>query len=142
MPGGISIFGWLVGLVFRDRVFLCSPGCPGTSSVDQAGLELRNPPAFASQVLRLKVCATTSWLFVFVLFFVYFCFSLGSPGCPRTDYVDQTGLKLIDPLASGAGDKGTVWDWRDGLAVKSTDCSSKSPEFNSQQLYRVVHNHP
>jgi hypothetical protein len=33
---------------------LCSPGCPGTHSVDQAGLELRNPPASASQVLGLK----------------------------------------------------------------------------------------
>ncbi|GAB1301010.1 Mediator of DNA damage checkpoint protein 1 [Apodemus speciosus] len=32
-----------------DRVFLCSSGCPGTHSVDQAGLELRNPPASASQ---------------------------------------------------------------------------------------------
>ncbi|GAB1285580.1 RAS protein activator-like 2 [Apodemus speciosus] len=38
-----------------DRVSLCSPGCPGTHSVDQAGLELRNPPASASQVLGLKV---------------------------------------------------------------------------------------
>jgi hypothetical protein len=28
--------------IFRDRVFLCSPGCPGTHSVDQAGLKLRN----------------------------------------------------------------------------------------------------
>ena len=28
--------------LFRDRVSLCSPGCPGTHSVDQAGLELRN----------------------------------------------------------------------------------------------------
>jgi hypothetical protein len=44
---------------FRDRVSLCSPGCPGTHSVDQAGLELRNPPASASQVLGLKACATT-----------------------------------------------------------------------------------
>jgi hypothetical protein len=35
-------------LVFRDRVSLCSPGCPGTRSVDQAGLELRNPPASAA----------------------------------------------------------------------------------------------
>jgi hypothetical protein len=34
-------------LVFRDRVSLYSPGCPGTYSVDQAGLELRNPPASA-----------------------------------------------------------------------------------------------
>jgi hypothetical protein len=40
-------------------VSLCSPGCPGTHSVDQAGLELRNAPASASRVLELKVCATT-----------------------------------------------------------------------------------
>jgi hypothetical protein len=45
--------------VFRDRVSLYSPGCPGTHSVDQAGLELRNPPASASRVLGLKACATT-----------------------------------------------------------------------------------
>jgi hypothetical protein len=49
-------------LVFRDRVSLCSPGCPGTHSVDQAGLELRNLPASASQVLGLKECATTPGL--------------------------------------------------------------------------------
>ncbi|KRX29890.1 hypothetical protein T09_11165 [Trichinella sp. T9] len=30
------------------RVSLCSPGCPGTHSVDQAGLKLRNLPASAS----------------------------------------------------------------------------------------------
>jgi hypothetical protein len=48
-----------VFLVFRDRVSLCSLGCPGTHSADQAGLELRNPPASASRVLGLKVCATT-----------------------------------------------------------------------------------
>ncbi|GAB1287511.1 N-alpha-acetyltransferase 15, NatA auxiliary subunit [Apodemus speciosus] len=35
-------------------VSLYSPGCSGTHSVDQAGLELRNPPASASQVLGLK----------------------------------------------------------------------------------------
>jgi hypothetical protein len=38
-------------LVFRDRVSLYNPGCPGTYFVVQAGLELRNPPASASQVL-------------------------------------------------------------------------------------------
>jgi hypothetical protein len=47
-------------LFFPDRVSLCSPGCPGTHSVDQASLELRNPPASASQVLGLKACATTA----------------------------------------------------------------------------------
>jgi hypothetical protein len=57
--------------VFRDRVSLySSPGCPGTHSVDQPGLELRNPPASASQMLGLQACATTARLcFVFVLFF-------------------------------------------------------------------------
>jgi hypothetical protein len=35
-------------LFFQDKVSLCSPGCPGTHSVDQAGLELRNLPASAS----------------------------------------------------------------------------------------------
>ena len=50
---------------FRDRVSLCSPGCPGTHFVDQAGLELRNLPASASRVLGLKVCATTARLVVF-----------------------------------------------------------------------------
>jgi hypothetical protein len=43
-------------LVFRDRVSLYSSGCPGTHSVDQAGLELRNLLASASQVLGLKAC--------------------------------------------------------------------------------------
>jgi hypothetical protein len=46
-------------LFFQDRVSLCSPGCPGTHSVDQAGLELRNLPAPAFRVLGLKACATT-----------------------------------------------------------------------------------
>jgi hypothetical protein len=46
-------------LFFRDRVSLYSPGYPGTHFVDQAGLELRNPPASASRVLGLKACATT-----------------------------------------------------------------------------------
>ncbi|GAB1299121.1 N-alpha-acetyltransferase 16, NatA auxiliary subunit [Apodemus speciosus] len=39
---------------FFETVSLCSPGCPGTHSVDQAGLELRNLPASASQVLGLQ----------------------------------------------------------------------------------------
>ncbi|EDL25189.1 mCG141959 [Mus musculus] len=54
------LFCLFVCLFFRDRVSLCSPGCPGTHFVDQAGLKLRNPPASASasQVLGLKACAT------------------------------------------------------------------------------------
>jgi hypothetical protein len=44
--------------------------CPGTHSVDQVGLKLRDLPATASQVLGLKACAT--WLI--------FAFSVRSQG--------------------------------------------------------------
>jgi hypothetical protein len=43
-------------------VSLYSPGCPGTHLVNQSGLELRNLPASAYQVLGLKACTTTTWL--------------------------------------------------------------------------------
>ena len=43
-------------------VSLYGAGCPGTYSVGQAGLELRNLPASASHVLELKACATTAQL--------------------------------------------------------------------------------
>jgi hypothetical protein len=47
-------------------VSLCDSGYPGTHSVDQAGLELRNLPASASLVLGLKVYVTTTcYLFLF-----------------------------------------------------------------------------
>jgi hypothetical protein len=55
-----------VCFVFLDRVSLYSPCCPGTHFVDQAGLELRNLPASASQVLGLKACATTAQLINFL----------------------------------------------------------------------------
>jgi hypothetical protein len=45
---------------FPRQGFPVCLGCPGTYSVDQAGLELRNPPASASRVLGLKACATTA----------------------------------------------------------------------------------
>ena len=40
-----------------NKVSLCSPGCPGLLSLDQAGFKLRNPPASVSRGLGLKVCA-------------------------------------------------------------------------------------
>jgi hypothetical protein len=54
----MSCLGRLFFFFFWDRVSLYSPGCPRTHSVDQAGLQLRNLPISASQVLGLKVCAT------------------------------------------------------------------------------------
>jgi hypothetical protein len=46
--------GFFVCLFVQDRVSLCSPGCPGTHFVDQAGLKLRNLPASASQSAGIK----------------------------------------------------------------------------------------
>jgi hypothetical protein len=53
------IFFFFFFWFFQDRVSLYGPGCPGAHFVDQAGLELRNLPVSASQVLGLKACATT-----------------------------------------------------------------------------------
>jgi hypothetical protein len=57
----LSFFFFFFFLVFRDRVSLYSPGCPG-HFVDHAGLELRNPTASASQVLGFKACTITPGL--------------------------------------------------------------------------------
>jgi hypothetical protein len=92
-------------LVFRDRVSLYSPGCPGTHFVDQGGLELRNPPASASQVLGLKACATTA------------------------------GLSTYFPLCSKDSPKIATKQAREWLTVKSTSCPSRRPRFKSQHLH-------
>jgi hypothetical protein len=54
-----SFFGGAGGGWFRGKVSVCSLGCPGTHSVAQAGLKLRNSPVSASQVLGLKAYATS-----------------------------------------------------------------------------------
>jgi hypothetical protein len=66
-PSQITFRFFVCLFVFWDRVSLCSPGCPGTHFVDQAGLALRNPPASASQVLGLKVCTTMPGLSFFLI---------------------------------------------------------------------------
>ena len=55
------LFGFLFFPFFKTGFLCVGWGWPGTHSVDQSGLELRNPPASASQVLGIKVCATTAW---------------------------------------------------------------------------------
>jgi hypothetical protein len=85
-------------LVFRDRVSLCSPGCPGTHFVDQASLELRNLPASASGVLELKVCTTTPGSYF--LIFKRPSRGVGSPGVMSCQYgagvleIADTALRL------------------------------------------------
>jgi hypothetical protein len=53
----------LLSLPTSSLSSLC-PGCSGTYTVYQAGLEFRDLPAFPSQVMKLKVCYS----------FIYFYF--------------------------------------------------------------------
>jgi hypothetical protein len=61
-PGLLSFLPFFSFFDFRDMVSLYIPGCPGTHSVDQAGLKLKNLPASASRGLGLKACTTTAQL--------------------------------------------------------------------------------
>jgi hypothetical protein len=84
------LFLFVLILVFRDRVSLCSPAW-STHSVDQAGLELRNPPASAGikgehhHLLAIKFENHTeplrsrhySWKFYFFFFFFLVFFETG-----------------------------------------------------------------
>jgi hypothetical protein len=62
----VSTFWW-------DRDSLCSTDCPGTCSVDQAGLELRDLPACAFQVLGLKTFITAGPLYFYLFTEVVNC---------------------------------------------------------------------
>ena len=55
--------------LFSFGVGGCLCGCPGTYPIDQAGFELRDLLAPASQVLGIKVRVTTTgpWKFVFLM---------------------------------------------------------------------------
>ena len=56
----IMILMLVVVMIVINSVSLYSLDCPGTHSVDQAGLKLRNLSALASQVLGLKAWTTTA----------------------------------------------------------------------------------
>jgi hypothetical protein len=45
----------------------------------------------------------------------------------------QNGGDISNPSTGEAEARGSLWGWRDGSAVKSNDCSSRGPEFDSQQ---------
>jgi hypothetical protein len=52
---------------FWDRASLCSPDYLGIHSVDQAGLELRDLPTYASMSAGITGSATTPWLRIWIL---------------------------------------------------------------------------
>ena len=67
--------------VFQARVSLYSPGCPGLPLVDQAGLELRNLPASAFQVMGLNVCTTMPGPYVSLIHTILIALSTDSSVC-------------------------------------------------------------
>ena len=67
--------------VFQARVSLYSPGCPGLPFVDQAGLELRNLPASAFQVMGLNVCTTMPGPYVSLIHTILIALSTDSSVC-------------------------------------------------------------
>ena len=60
------------GFAFLRQVSLHIPGCPRRHFVDQAGLELRDLSAPASQVLGLKVHAASAQLSILNLKRIFF----------------------------------------------------------------------
>jgi hypothetical protein len=88
----------------RQGFSVYSPGCPGTHSVDQAGLELRNLPASASQVLGLKACVTTRWVFCSFLSFSVEATSVAL--CTTTvSGAECQGFKIEEEVSLGYGVK-------------------------------------
>jgi hypothetical protein len=85
--GFFCLFVCLFVCFFRGRDSLCSPGCPGTHSVDQAVLELRNPPASASRVL---VCLH----FLLLLFY---------------NFSDQLYLNVLGLMRGDLGEEHMAW---------------------------------
>ena len=75
------LFVCLFVCLFGSRVSLYSPGCPGLPLVDQAGLELRNLPASAFQVMGLNVCATMPGPYVSFIHTILIALSSDSSLC-------------------------------------------------------------
>jgi hypothetical protein len=89
---------------FFETGFLCiAPACPGTHSVDQAGLELRNLPASASRVLGLKACATTAQLChgIFIIFICFIITGIGAYMCPSVHAEVREELAEVGSLIPG-----------------------------------------
>jgi hypothetical protein len=109
---------------------VCSPDCPGTHWVDKAGIKIeefqrhtQNPSSHSGWehwLLFQRSCvqfpATTWWLTT--IYNGIWCPLLACGYICRQNTVHK---------------KQALGGWRDGSEVKNTDCSSKGPEFKSQQ---------
>ncbi|GAB1285549.1 N-acetylneuraminate lyase [Apodemus speciosus] len=110
----------------KETGFLCvALAGLGTHSVDQAGLQLRNPPASASQALGLKACATTAQPKTITLIDALISFlrevAAAAPALPFYYYhiPSVTGVKIrAEELLDGIQDKIPTFQ---GLKFSDTD---------------------
>jgi hypothetical protein len=84
-------------LIFQKSAS-CTPGCPGTQSVDQTALELKRSTCLCPLLTGIK--GLHSYLPAHLV--LDRIFLLCNSGCPRVYYVDQDDLKLRDPPASAS----------------------------------------
>jgi hypothetical protein len=86
-----------------------------------------------------------TYIHTYIHTYIYICLPSLSPSILKLDplpiftrvkhyikYV-EAGVTVQQMRALAALAKDWVQRWRDGSVVKSTDCSSEGPEFNSQQ---------
>jgi hypothetical protein len=98
-------------LLFWEIIFLCSPGCPGTHSVGQVGLKVREPLLYLPSVgIKGNVLPTTSQhiLQVLHLLSLHFCFDELWPS-----HSFRTSICLVSGKKSSLGH---VSQWDTSLA--------------------------
>ena len=119
-----------------DRVSLCSPGCLGTYSIDQAQTH-RDSTVAASRVpsvppLLSKICLFIYWDRVSLCSFIDWLIETGFL-CVALAVLEEKKKKCFREKKMAIVTRSRTRGRWDGSAGKSTDCSSKGLEFKSQQ---------
>ena len=121
--------------VFWDRISLCSPGYPGTSSIDQAGLKLRDPSASAIPELALKALTTMPSDFFFNCEFKTITQQLWNGNWPRhlkhrtgfqseEDMADTRQDHEVMPSFKGFMEHQCLWAWEQVGICESRECKT------------------
>ena len=121
-PAAISFLKKLF-FIFWDRVSLYNPGCPGTHSVDQAGLELRNTLASASASWVLLVPPTARPAIFFVL---GYCQLPATTTQPTISFVlGVLAATMVPELCGDFCVEKLVWSLGRGASCRLLFCSLK-----------------
>ena len=128
MPVMLVLASSFLLFIFQDKVSLCSAGYPGTHSVDQAGLQIRDSADSASWVLGLKSCTITAQLKII--------FISGQPGMHKT-LSQKTTIKPKSP-ASIKTVVSLRWLYHSSVS-SSLSGAMLNNKFKKRLTLRVVH---